>query len=217
VATRPAAWALWMRTQHVVKAGSCIICFLRVKHWDGGGWRKLVRLDVKRGAHGVTRPTIRGWARRWMIVGAFMDVSSCKKCYFGVFRWFCLGHRPWPDELRGAGKHARAPGDAMPQSACSAGKQSVARPCPPQESGAGMVASGDATGSLGALDESVTCCKIRHLHNVFLKGEALGWRRLEKACPLACQARRARSDAPYHLWVGEALDDCGCVHGCLKL
>ena len=59
-----------------------------------------------------------------MIVGALMDVSSCKKCYFGVFRWFCLGHRPWPDELRGAGKHARAPGDATPQSACSAGKQS---------------------------------------------------------------------------------------------
>jgi len=100
------------------------MCFLRVKHWDGGGWRKLVRLHAKRGAHGVTRPTTCGWARRWMIVGAFMDVSSCKKCYFGVFRWFCLGHRPWPHELRGAGKHARAPGDATPQSACSAGKQS---------------------------------------------------------------------------------------------
>jgi len=50
------------------------MCFLRVKHWDGGGWRKLVRLHAKRGAHGVTRPTIRGWARCWMIVGAFMDV-----------------------------------------------------------------------------------------------------------------------------------------------
>ena len=53
--------------------------FLRVKHWDGGGWRKLVRLEVNSGAHGVTRPNTRGLARRWMIVGAFMDVSSCKK------------------------------------------------------------------------------------------------------------------------------------------
>ena len=36
------------------------MCFLKVKHWDGGGWRKLVRLHAKRGAHGVTRPTAPG-------------------------------------------------------------------------------------------------------------------------------------------------------------
>ena len=35
-------------------------------------------------------------------------------------------------------------------------------------------------GILGALDANVTCCKTRHLHNVFLKSEALGWRRLGK-------------------------------------
>ena len=35
-------------------------------------------------------------------------------------------------------------------------------------------------GILGALAGSVTGCKNRHLHNVFLKSEALGWRRLGK-------------------------------------
>ena len=42
-----------------------------------------------------------------MIVGAFMDVSSCKKCYFGVFRWFCLG-QAWSQALRG-GKSCAIP------------------------------------------------------------------------------------------------------------
>ena len=45
------------------------MCFLRVKHWDGGGWRKLVRLDANSGAHGVTRPTTRGAAMHGVIVG----------------------------------------------------------------------------------------------------------------------------------------------------
>jgi len=41
-----------------------------VKHWDGGGWGKLVRLDVSSGAHGVTRPTTQGLAAMyWVIVG----------------------------------------------------------------------------------------------------------------------------------------------------
>jgi hypothetical protein len=35
------------------------MCFLKVKHWDGDGWGKLVRWDVNSGAHGVTRPTMR--------------------------------------------------------------------------------------------------------------------------------------------------------------
>jgi len=44
--------------------------FLRVKHWDDGGWRKPVRWDVSSGAHGVTRPTAHGLvAMRWVIVG----------------------------------------------------------------------------------------------------------------------------------------------------
>jgi len=38
------------------------------------------------------------------------------------------------------------------------------------------------------------------LHNVFLKSEALGWRRLGKACPLGGQWRR--SDATYRPRVG---------------
>ena len=29
-------------------------------------------------------------------------------------------------------------------------------------------------GMLGALATNVTCCKIRHLHNLFLKSKALG-------------------------------------------
>ena len=49
---------------------TCIMGFLRVKHWDGGGWGKLVCWEVNSGAHGVTRPTTRGLATmRWVIVG----------------------------------------------------------------------------------------------------------------------------------------------------
>jgi hypothetical protein len=48
---------------------TCIMCFLRVKHWDGGGWGKLVCWEVNSGAHGVTRPTARGLAAmRWVVV-----------------------------------------------------------------------------------------------------------------------------------------------------
>ena len=36
--------------------------FLRLKHWDGGGWGKLVRWEVNGGVHGVTRPTAQGLA-----------------------------------------------------------------------------------------------------------------------------------------------------------
>ena len=47
---------------------TCIMCFLRVKHWDGGGWGKLVRWEVNGG--GVTRPTAHGLvAMRWVVVG----------------------------------------------------------------------------------------------------------------------------------------------------
>ena len=49
-----------------------------VKHRDCGGWRKLVRLEVNSGAHGVTRPTTRGLARRWMIVSGF--TAGRKSC-----------------------------------------------------------------------------------------------------------------------------------------
>jgi len=38
------------------------MCFLRVKHWDGGDWGKLVRWEVNSGALGVTRPTAQGLA-----------------------------------------------------------------------------------------------------------------------------------------------------------
>jgi hypothetical protein len=50
------------------------MCFLRVKHWDGGGWGKLVRWEVNSGAHGVTRPTAHGLvAMRWV---RFQSVKS---------------------------------------------------------------------------------------------------------------------------------------------
>ena len=111
----------------------CSVIKCSVKHWDGGGWGKLVRLEVNSGAHGVTRPTIRGWARRWMIVGAFMDVSSCKKCYFGVFGGkFSV----FSDQV-----FSRRESRAMPRLKVPAPQANrvAARPGPPQESGAGMV------------------------------------------------------------------------------
>jgi len=54
-------------------------CQVFSKNLDGDGMGNLGWLAGNRGAHGVTRPTTRGLARRWMIVGAYMDVSSCKK------------------------------------------------------------------------------------------------------------------------------------------
>ena len=46
------------------------MCFLRLKHRDGGRLGKLVRWDVSSGAHGVTRPTALGLAAmRWVVVG----------------------------------------------------------------------------------------------------------------------------------------------------
>jgi len=48
-------------------------------------------------------------------------------------------------------------------------------------------ACGDAASWIGDVGSGVTYCKNRYLHVEFLKSEALGWRRLEKACPLGCQ------------------------------
>ena len=42
----------------------------------------------------------------------------------GFLMFFGFGHWLWSRGLRQAGKHVRAPDDAMPQSACSAGKRS---------------------------------------------------------------------------------------------
>jgi len=42
----------------------------------------------------------------------------------GFLMFFGFGHWLWSRGLRQAGKHVRVPDDAMPQSACSAGKRS---------------------------------------------------------------------------------------------
>jgi len=62
----------WHRDKSDISGGSVQFSVVKcsVKHWDGGGWRKLVRLDVNSGAHGVTRPTSHGLAAmRGVIVG----------------------------------------------------------------------------------------------------------------------------------------------------
>ena len=84
------------------------MCFLRLKHWDGSGWGKLVRWDVNSGAHGVARPTAQGLA--------------CGREVSGVFDVFASG-RHGRKHCAG-GNHARSIGEATPQSACSAGRRS---------------------------------------------------------------------------------------------
>jgi len=70
VAMRPGILGALAASVTDLQTVTCIMGCLRVKHWDGGGWGKLVRLDANSGAHGVTRPTTRGSAAMyWVIVG----------------------------------------------------------------------------------------------------------------------------------------------------
>ena len=62
MATRPGILGALAASVTDFQPVTCIMGFLRVKHWDGGGWVKLVRWDVNSGAHGVTRPTAQGLA-----------------------------------------------------------------------------------------------------------------------------------------------------------
>jgi hypothetical protein len=150
------------------------------------------------------------WVRSWMF-------QVVKSVISGFFDGFASGTGRGRTSC--AGRESMREPRAMPRLKVPAPQANrvAARPCPPRSRAREWWPEATRPSILGTLAANVTYCKTRHLHNVFLKGEALGWRRLEKACPLACQARRARSDAPYHPWVGEVLDDCGCVHGCLKL
>ena len=64
--------------------------FLKVKHWDGGGWGKLVRWDGNSGAHGVTRPAT-PWVGDWCDGDGGVWFQSVKSDITGVFDNFSLG------------------------------------------------------------------------------------------------------------------------------
>ena len=81
--------------------------------------------------------------------------------------------------------------NALSGRSCGSGYDHPSPSIPPQSLSPlrGEGPSGDATGILGALAANVTCCKSKHLHNVFLKSKAVGKWQLGMACPLLWSRR----------------------------
>jgi len=113
------------------------LIFQNVKSDISGIFRGLVGKRWKMGALGITPPSslvllpIEGRRSPWRRLRNADMVSGVRGCFMvikvilrGVLMFFWFGHWLWSRGLREVGKHARAPGDAMPQSACSAGRRS---------------------------------------------------------------------------------------------